>query len=362
MNRVPAIVFTNGLLDTPNAKTCHGLIRGSDRFEILAVVDAASAGRDAGEVLDGRHRGIPVVESVEAWFAGEPPRRAEALVVGVAFHGGALPVSARGQIKTAIEHGLGVVCGLHTLLGDDPEFSALARKHGVTLTDVRRPRPTSELHFWDGSIYQVRALRVPVLGTDCALGKRTTSRLLVEACRRAGLTAEMVYTGQTGWMQGSRFGFIFDSTPNDFVSGELERAVVACDRELGPDVIVIEGQSALRNPSGPCGSELLLSAAAHGALLQHAPGREYFDDLEYLHARIPSAEDEVALIRAYGVPVLAVTLNEQGMDDEAMRTYQAGLEAKLGLPVVRPLAEGLDRVVEVFSRLVAARKAEIQAP
>ena len=114
----------------------------------------------------------------------------------------------------------------------------------------------------DGAIREVRAPRVAVLGTDCALGKRTTARLLVEACRRAGLRAEMIFTGQTGWMQGGRYGFILDSTPNDFVAGEVEHAIVTCDREARPDVIVIEGQSAFRNPSGPCGAELVVSGQA----------------------------------------------------------------------------------------------------
>ena len=58
----------------------------------------------------------------------------------------------------------------------------------------------------------------------------------------------MIYTGQTGWLQGGKYGFIFDSTLNDFVSGELEHAILTCYEETNPDVILIEGQSALRNP------------------------------------------------------------------------------------------------------------------
>ena len=94
----------------------------------------------------------------------------------------------------------------------------------------------------------------------------------MESLRRRGKQAEMIYTGQTGWMQGSPYGFIFDSTVNDFIGGELEKAVLTCAREAKPDYILLEGQSALRNPSGPCGSEYLLSANAKGVILQHAPG------------------------------------------------------------------------------------------
>ena len=46
--------------------------------------------------------------------------------------------------------------------------------------------------------------------------------LLLEACRRRGLNAEWIYTGQTGWMQGARYGFVFDAVVNDYVSGEVE--------------------------------------------------------------------------------------------------------------------------------------------
>ncbi|MCH9651196.1 MAG: DUF1611 domain-containing protein [Deltaproteobacteria bacterium] len=352
MNPQPALVLTNGHLRDINAKTCHGLLRGSDRFTVLAVIDGKHAGSDAGSVLDGQERGIPVYESVESFFRSPPKEEPRVLVVGVAFPGGKLPDSARGDIGDALRRGLGVISGLHQLIGDDEEFSQLAQQHGVDLVDIRRPPSVSDLSFWNGSIYQAKAKRVAVLGTDCAIGKRTTCRFLLEACRTQGLATEMIYTGQTGWMQGYPHGLILDSLPNDFVSGELERAVVACDRELSPELILIEGQSALRNPSGPCGSELLLSTAAHGAILQHAPGRTFFVDQDPFDHRLPSAEKEVALILAYGVPVLAVTLHEEGMEPEALEGYRAHLEDKLGLPVVRPLVEGVGRILPTLRALL----------
>ncbi len=53
-----AIIITNGLLSDKSAKTAHGLIRSCDRFRILGVIDATHAGKDAGEVIDGRSRGF----------------------------------------------------------------------------------------------------------------------------------------------------------------------------------------------------------------------------------------------------------------------------------------------------------------
>jgi uncharacterized NAD-dependent epimerase/dehydratase family protein len=246
-------------------------------------------------------------------------------------------------ILEAVDAGLSVVNGLHQLLGDDPELAAAAARSGVRLIDVRRPRPPSELHFWTGAIAGVRAPRVAVLGTDCAIGKRTTARMLVEACRADGLRAEMIYTGQTGWMQGVRHGLILDAVINDFVSGELEHAVVSCDRAESPEVIVIEGQSSLRNPSGPCGAELLVSCQARGVILQHAPGRACFRGR--LDWPLPALEDEVALIRLYGSEVLAITLSGEGLSPSDLAAAQQGIAARLGLPVVRPLEEGAEPLV-----------------
>ena len=72
-----------------------------------------------------------------------------------------------------------------------------------------------------------RRLQIAILGTDSAVGKRTTAWLIW--CRRwrgCGYRAEMIGTGQTAWMQGARYGMILDSLVNDFVSGEIEHAVL----------------------------------------------------------------------------------------------------------------------------------------
>src|SRR4029079_10148131 len=84
---------------------------------------------------------------------------------------------------------------------------SLAAHRGVEIIDVRKPKPRSQLRFWSGEIGRVRAPRVAALGTDCALGKRTTCQVVAAACRAAGLRAEIVYTGQTGWLQGLEHGF-----------------------------------------------------------------------------------------------------------------------------------------------------------
>lgn len=342
-----AIVICDGRYRTVNGKTAHGLVRGTDRYRILAVVDPPTAGRDAGEVLDGVFRDIPVVASIGEALGRIAPRPDYA-IVGIATHGGRMTAAIRASLAEALEKGLSVVNGLHEFASDDAELARLAQMHGRTITDVRKVKPRSEMHFWTGEILKLTTPRIAVLGTDCALGKRTTTRLLVEACRRGGLAAEWIATGQTGWLQGAPFGIVLDALPNDFVTGELEHAILSCARELSPEVIFLEGQSSLRNPSGPCGSELVLSGGARGVVLQHAPGRVFFDGHEKEGCRIPPVEEEIELIRLLGARTLALALNGQSLTAERLAEKRRDLERRLGIPAVLPLEEGVESLVPVL--------------
>ncbi len=346
-----AIVLANGRYRTVNGKVAHGLVRGGDRFQVLAVVDPSCAGEDAGIVLDGIHRDIPIVASLSEALALSPqlPRYC---VVGIATHGGHFTPELRALLLQAAQAGLSLVNGLHDCASDDPDIAAAVNRHGGIIIDLRRPRPKHELHFWSGAIRQVRAPRIAVLGMDCAIGKRTTARLLVDALNTAGIKAAMIYTGQTGWMQGGRYGFVLDAVINDYVSGELEHAIVTCERETQPDVMIVEGQSSLRNPSGPCGAELLLSGGARGVILQHAPGREFFEGYEALGCRLPAVEDEIRLIACYGARTLAVTLHGQGLTAAALARTQQELQAGLAVPVIRPLQDGLTGLTPLVRRFL----------
>jgi uncharacterized NAD-dependent epimerase/dehydratase family protein len=334
-----ALLLTAGRLATPDAKTAHGLVRGPSRNLLLGVVDEACAGRDAGEVLDRQARGLPCFASLDDALA-RLGARPDWLVVGVAVHGGVMPAQLRADILAGVQRGIGAVNGLHQLLVDDAEIAEAAASSGARLHDIRRPKRFSELHAWHGEALRLAVPRIAVLGTDCALGKRTTATCLLQGLRRRGLDVELVTTGQTGWLQGHRYGFILDATPNDFVSGELEHAVVTCATEAAPELILIEGQSALRNPSGPCGAELVLSAGARGVILQHAPDRLHFDGFEELGLRIPPLEEEVELLeRYYGAHVLGVALNGAGLAERELRAAAARLRTALGRPVSMPFLD-----------------------
>ncbi len=346
-----AVVLTNGKLDKTDAKTAHGLIRGSERFDVLAVIDVNSAGRDAGEVLDGIHRSIPVFASIDEFLAVSD-KKPDFALVGVALSGGIIDEEWQQLLMEILKRGISVVNGLHMPVGDLPGFSEIAETHKAEIIDIRRPKPFIELSHWTGEIFELKIPRLSVLGTDCAIGKRTTCRMIMEACRDEGIRTEMIYTGQTGWFQGNRHGFILDATLNDFVCGELEAAVVECEQESSPDLILIEGQSALRNPIGPCGAEIILSANVKGIILQHAPFRTVFDGTEDYGCLVPSLESEISFVEKYGSRVIAVTLNGQGGSSGDLKNYANDMQQKLGIPFLRPLEDEMSKLVPIIRSFI----------
>ena len=345
-----AIVYCEGAFTSANGKTAHGLVRRTARYRVLAVVDSTAAGRDAGEVLDGRPADIPVVGGLdEALAVGEQRSLAAShLVVGLAPDGGRLSAVARADLAAAIRAGLAVDSGLHDYLTEDPELTALAAHHGVTLRDVRKPPPREALHFFSGKIEQVTSLKVALLGTDSAVGKRTTAWRLVEALNAAGRTAELVGTGQTAWMQGARFGIVMDSLVNDFVSGEIEHAVWTAWHEASPKVIVIEGQGSLMNPAYPGGYEIMAAGRPDVIVMQHAPMRRDYDGfpgypIHPIEKQIQAAE------LVSGKPVVAITLNHEGIPPAEIPAACAALSRQVGLPVVDVLTAGAEPLVEALA-------------
>lgn len=346
-----AVILTNGSLSHSDAKTAHGLVRGTKRFDIKGVIDHRNAGRDAGEVLDGINRDIPVYSDLDHYLdvRGKKPDYA---IIGVALPGGRLNEEWQALILSIINQGISIVNGMHMLLGDNPVFQEAAQRNGVAIIDVRRHRPYDQLKFWSGRIFDMKIPRIAVLGTDCALGKRTTSRMIVESCLKAGIKAEMIYTGQTGWLQGNPYGFILDTTINDFVSGEVESAIVRCEQEACPDLIVVEGQSGMRNPLGPCGAEIIVSGNIKGVILQHTPFREFFEITENIGCLLPDVESEIKLLQMYGTKVIAVALNGSGGTREELSQYAENLEKETGIPVVCPMEETVEKVLPLMEQFI----------
>ena len=348
-----AIVYCEGAFATPNGKTANGLVRHTDRYLVMGVIDSKCAGNDAGVVLDGRLKNIPIFASVDEAVATllMKPRF---MVMGLAPDGGKLPGEARRAVKRALENGMNVDSGLHEFLGDDAEFIALAKRHNVKIRDVRRTPPREQLHFFTGKIEEVKALKLAVLGTDSAIGKRTTAVRLNQALNEAGIKSQLIGTGQTSWLQGVKYGFILDSTINDFVTGELEHAIYQAWIDERPQVILLEGQGSILHPAYPGGLELISAGRVDGMVLQHAPKRQVYDGFEQYPLASLDREIQVLELLA-NKPVVALTLNHERMSEQEIEQTIAEYEAQYARPTADVLKHGCAKLVERIRQMLRER-------
>ncbi len=341
-----ALVLCEGAFGTPYGKTAHGLVRFTRRYHILGVIDSQHAGQDAGAVMDGQPCGVPVFGALaDALRAVKEP--VQYLVIGVAPDGGLLPKSYRPIVREAIENGLNIDSGLHEFLSDDPEFRQLAASRGVQLRDVRKPPPRHRLHFFSGKIDQVSALRIAVLGTDSAVGKRTTMLALHHALQEQGIRSEMIGTGQTAWLQGLRYCVMLDSIVNDFVTGEIEHCTCQADYEQNPQIILLEGQGSLTHPAYPGGFELIAAGKPHAIVLQHAPKRRCYDG--FPQYTIGDLAREIELLELFSrVKLLALTISHEGMNSDEIEQVVAQYEAQHGIPVCDVLVHGCAKIIKAL--------------
>jgi uncharacterized NAD-dependent epimerase/dehydratase family protein len=344
-----AIVYCEGFFGTTNGKTAHGLVRRTRRYDVVGLVDSRHAGKDAGMVLDGKDCGIPVYSNLAKAVEGarDAGRPAAFFVNGITPDGGTVSPETRAAAKQALELGLNVDSGAHDFLSDDPELAELAAGKGLKIRDVRKTPGRRELHFFSGKIEEVKCLKAAILGTDSAVGKRTTAWILVEALEKAGFKAEMVGTGQTAWMQGAKHTIILDSLINDFVSGEIEHAVWSAWNEGKPDVIVIEGQGSLMNPAYPGGFEILAAGRPDVIIMQHPPARKEYDGFPgYRLHDLVTQIDAVELLG--GKPVVAIAINHEDIPAKDIPSVVKSTGKSVNLPAADPLTQGADALVEAL--------------
>lgn len=289
---VPVVVLAEDAFGEPDGKTANGVAMHSELFEARAVVDSRHAGASAGDVLARPSvPDVPVVESMTAALDAAP--EAEAMVIGVAPAGGHLPEEWKNDIREAMAAGCDIVSGLHVFLGEQPEWRALADEHGVDVVDVRKPPEEEDLRVADGEL-NVDADVVLVMGTDCAVGKRTTTFELYRTATERGLDAAWIATGQTGIMVGAQRGVVIDRVPADFSAGVVEEMV----RDLGDHGIVfVEGQAALTHRAyGGVTLSILGGAWPDAVVLADDPDREAREHFE--SQPVPDIAEEAVLIEA----------------------------------------------------------------
>jgi uncharacterized NAD-dependent epimerase/dehydratase family protein len=340
-----AVVYCEANFGAVDGKTANGLVRHSELYEIVSVIDSKKAGLDSGIVLGDRPNGIPICRDLDdalAHAGGVP----DFFILGIAPSSGMLSTHERSLVLDAISRGMNIVNGLHEFLNDDREFVAASVAKNVVILDVRKPRAKKDLRIFSGRIDEVTCPRIAVLGTDCAIGKRTTATILTRALNDRGVKAVLVGTGQTGLIQGARYGVALDAIPSQFCAGEMEAAIVEAFEGEDPDVIIIEGQGALSHPAFCTSAFILRGSCPDGVVLQHAPGRVTRCDFEQM--LMPTPADEINLIEAFaGTTVIGLTINHENMTEveigAAIRLY----ERQLGIPATDALTRSPDALVNM---------------
>ncbi|MBO0979103.1 DUF1611 domain-containing protein [Microbacterium sp. SD291] len=356
-----AVVYCEGQFGEQDGKTANGLVRHSEKYEILSVIDSTRAFQDAGEYLDGIANGIPILANLFQTIA-HADRVPDYLICGVAPADGLLSAAQRVVLLDGIARGMHIISGLHEFLGDDAEFVAASLAAGVTITDVRRPKDKKDLHLFSGRIFDVTCPRIAILGTDGAIGKRTTATLLVRALNDRGIRAVLVGTGQTTIIQGGRYGVALDALVPQFCSGEVEHQVVAAFEAEDPDVIIVEGQGALSHPAYLTSAHILRGSRPEAVIVQHAPGRRTLGDFPMV--AMPTVASEVALIESFAdTRVIGVTVNHENLTDAEIGTAIDEIELELGIPatdpLTRPASTLVDMVLQAFPALNPLRASRI---
>jgi uncharacterized NAD-dependent epimerase/dehydratase family protein len=346
------LVLADGLFGPRSSKTANSCIRYTPE-QVVAVLDSTKAGRTVQDVL-GFGGDIPVVAS----FAEGLQRSPTALLVGIAPQGGRLPENWRAVIRGALEHRMDVWTGLHTFIGDDPEFAALAREHGAAIHDLRKP--PHDIPVATGRVREVNATVILTVGVDCNIGKMTAQLQLRDALRARGANVAFVPTGQTGILIEG-WGISVDAVIADFIAGAAERLVLEAAGR-GAEIILVEGQGSLIHP-GYSGVTygLMHGSLPHAMIMCGQPSRKEITNNPWV--KIPPMAE---LIRMHEMvqaplrpaPVIGVSLNTY---DLAHADAQAAIQRtaqETGLPVTDPVRYDPVPLVDAILAYHGARTSE----
>lgn len=341
MSKNCAIIYADCFYCCANGKTAHGLVRYSKRFDIACVVDTTLPEGDAGEILDGIKRNIPLYCDINKALN---KTNADTLIIGAVSEGGVLPKDYDKTVIWALKNKLNIVSGLHEFISDNPIFVKLAKKNKCLITDVRKLFKDYK-RFYTGEIKNVNSVRIAILGTDSAIGKRTIAVLINEELKKRDIKTDMIYTGQTGWMQGWPHGIVMDAIVNDFVSGGIEGAIIDSWKDLKPDFMIIEGQGSLVHPFFPGGFEILAAGRIDGFILVDAPKRPHLDGFPNFLMPDPKRVVKIAELITEK-PLIGVSLNREYMSKDDIVIAKEKFKKIFSTPVVEPLVDGVGDIVD----------------
>ena len=328
-------ILAEGWFANRHAKTAHGLV-AYGRDEVVAVIDSTLGGRRVLEVMPNLRRDAPIIGTLGEALEMSPT----SILVGLAPAGGELPEGWMETLGEAADAGLEIVSGLHQRLA--PELP------GARVWDVREP--PEDVPLFSGEGFRVEPKVALTVGTNSAIGKMTATLEIERAAREAGLSTGFVATGQTGIVIEG-WGICVDAVVSDFVAGASEQLVLAAARNE-PDLILVEGQGSLGHPAYSGVTLGLLHGSCPDCLILCTDASE-----EGVFAGVPSP-DVVRIARLYEeiaalvkpAPVVAVSINMKGLDEEAAENFMNRLAKETSLPVADPVRGSAEPILEAVRR------------
>jgi len=349
-----ALVYSENEFGKIDGKVANGLVRYSERYEIVGVIDSTKAGLDAGECLDGIKKEIPIFSSIDDALdnLGYIPKY---FIYGLAPLAPFLNKEQRKIIISAMEKGMNIVNGLPEFFTDDEEFIQKASECNVKIFDFRKPPQRKNLHLFSGQIFENKTPVIVVTGTDCAVGKMTTARYIVEALNKKNIHAVFIATGQVGLLQGAKYGAALDVLTSGFTTGEVEKAIIDAVNTENPDIIIVEGQGGLSHPAFNSSAAIIKGANPDAIIIQHPPKRKNRCDFPTIP--MPSLGYDIKLNELFSKSkVIAITLNHEDMTDAELEETIIEYEGRYKLPTTDVLKHGCDKIIkkicEVFPEIL----------
>ena len=265
------------------------------------------------------------------------------VIVGVANRGGTISEAWTEVLVEALDRGMDLAAGLHNRLADVPQLRDTAKATGRRMTDVRHPSQS----FAVASGKPRSGRRLLTVGTDCSVGKMYASLALEKEMRARGMKADFRATGQTGiFIAGD--GVSVDAVVADFISGATEWLTPANDPDHWD---LVEGQGSLFHASYAGVSLGLLHGSQPDTLvLCHEPTRSHMRGLpDYGLPSLESCmEANLTALRLLGKEArfAGVAVNTAQLSDAEAERFLGDTQARLRLPTVDPLRQGVAPIVD----------------
>ncbi len=349
-----ALIYSENEFGKVDGKVANGLIRHSERYEIIGIIDSTKAGLDAGECLDGIKKGIPIFSSIDDALEklNYIPKY---FIYGIAPLAPFIDKEQRQIIITAMEKGMNIVNGLPEFFTDDEEFMQKASEYNVKIFDFRKPPKRKDLHLFTGQIFENKTPVIVVTGTDCAVGKMTTARSIVEALKKENINAVFIATGQTGLLQGAKYGRALDVLTSGYTTGEIEKAIIDAVNTEHPDIIIVEGQGGLSHPAFNSSAAIIKGSNPDAIIIQHPPKRKSRCDFPTIP--MPVLKSEIELNEVFSKSkVIAITINDENMTGAELEKTITEYEDRYKLPVTNVLKYGCNKIIkkiyEIFPEIL----------